>query len=256
MQRTHNYKKLSINYILKIDFVLKVKNMRTKDFVQTIILICVFITIILFGFIYYLLLNEAQNSLIKDTLSLVASFFGGISTLAAAYVATFLFNDWKVQQNFLNKLQLINKTTEAAGTFLAKISKVVEFVVQIKHEAKDIMFDGDKDGLKMKKINELYILLNNEKMEYVRSFQNLESHIFRYGVSWKDPTFPEMHKKIQLMNNILQESFQNYELATHVVPIFQISDEILLKTKHMMKYIQLEMLPILDKKMAPDSEEA
>lgn len=42
---------------------------------------------------------NGSSSSLKDTWSIVGSIFGGITTLAAAYIASRLFNDWKEQHN-------------------------------------------------------------------------------------------------------------------------------------------------------------
>lgn len=69
--------------------------MKTKDSVQTIILICGISAILIFFLTYQLLLVDTKGHTFKDSLSITGSFFGGIATLAAAYIATLLFNDWK-----------------------------------------------------------------------------------------------------------------------------------------------------------------
>lgn len=69
--------------------------MKTKDSVQTIILICGISTILIFFLTNQLLLVDTKGQTFKDSLSITGSFFGGIATLAAAYIATLLFNDWK-----------------------------------------------------------------------------------------------------------------------------------------------------------------
>lgn len=60
---------------------------------STVILATSFAIVLLFAFLFYLYGD------FKDALSDTASFFGGIATLVAAYIATQLFNDWREQHN-------------------------------------------------------------------------------------------------------------------------------------------------------------
>lgn len=48
--------------------------------------------------IFYLF--GGKDGALKEVLSMTASFFGGIATLVAAYIATQLFNDWKDQEKY------------------------------------------------------------------------------------------------------------------------------------------------------------
>lgn len=75
--------------------------MKISKFVSTIILTTVFSSIYLFGFIFWLYVNANDKTLelLKESLSTTSSFFGGITTLVAAYIAANLFNDWKIQHN-------------------------------------------------------------------------------------------------------------------------------------------------------------
>lgn len=71
--------------------------MSISKLASTVILATSFATIFLFAFIFYLFGGEGSN--LKDALSMTASFFGGIATLVAAYIATQLFNDWRDEKN-------------------------------------------------------------------------------------------------------------------------------------------------------------
>ncbi len=48
--------------------------------------------------IIYLGCNESDGAII-NSLSLIGNYVGAITTLTAAYIASFLFNDWRVQHN-------------------------------------------------------------------------------------------------------------------------------------------------------------
>lgn len=60
--------------------------------------IAVSIIIIVFLIIFFGCLKRPDP--IYDSFYILGSYFGGISTLAAAYIASKLFNDWKEEKNF------------------------------------------------------------------------------------------------------------------------------------------------------------
>ncbi|EIB7122425.1 hypothetical protein AW812_RS14395, partial [Acinetobacter baumannii] len=129
--------------------------MKIKDQVQTVFLICCVISIILFGFIYYLLPNDPQNSKIKDSLSLTASFFGGIATLAAAYIATILFNDWKDQEKYKLHLKFIECISNDCTVLISELRKIAYPTSKIKNAIKIYKEDPENTEFTIKRIREL-----------------------------------------------------------------------------------------------------
>lgn len=77
--------------------------MNISKMASTVILATIFAVVFLFALIFYLYSSISGISLnnLKDALSMTASFFGGIATLVAAYVAAKLFNDWKEQERMV-----------------------------------------------------------------------------------------------------------------------------------------------------------
>ena len=65
--------------------------------ISTFFLATTFACIVLFACIFWFYSNADSKTLIllKDSLSTASGFFGGITTLIAAYIASRLFNDWK-----------------------------------------------------------------------------------------------------------------------------------------------------------------
>ena len=108
--------------------------MHIKDLIQTVFLICSVVSIILFGFIYYLMVGESNASIaqIKDSLTLTASFFGGIATLATAYVAASLFNDWRHQASFELKKEHVNEICYLLALSYDELHKVKEILINLK----------------------------------------------------------------------------------------------------------------------------
>lgn len=74
---------------------------KISKMVSTIILSTTFTTILLFGLIFYMYYepNTEYTVGLKESFSITASFFGGIATLVAAYIASQLFNDWREIHN-------------------------------------------------------------------------------------------------------------------------------------------------------------
>lgn len=74
--------------------------MRIKDSVSNVLSISFVALLFLLAFTWIVFDFNNSSSSLKDTLSIVSSFFGGITTLIAAYIASLLFNDWKEAQRF------------------------------------------------------------------------------------------------------------------------------------------------------------
>lgn len=75
--------------------------MKIKDMAQTVILICclVVIPVFSFSFILYSKADLKYYEILDKSFTATFGFFGGAATLAAAYIASRLFNDWKEQHN-------------------------------------------------------------------------------------------------------------------------------------------------------------
>lgn len=87
--------------------------------VQTSILFVGIFTLLVFGASYYFVLSDVEPTKqpLKDALSITSSFFGGFTTLTAAYIASKLFNDWTEQEEYNQKKEGINKVIEISETF-------------------------------------------------------------------------------------------------------------------------------------------
>lgn len=78
------------------NMIMKVKEI-IANIVAVIIIVMFFIT--MFVFILFYCANSATA--LKDSLTTLGSFFGGIATLTTAYVACLLFNDWRDEKRYL-----------------------------------------------------------------------------------------------------------------------------------------------------------
>jgi len=107
--------------------------MKFSHLISTIFIATAFGCILLFAVIFWFYSNADSKTLIllKDSLSTASGFFGGITTLIAAYIASRLFNDWKEQHN----KQVL--ATEAKETFKL-IHKERDLIHQLKFTCEDI----------------------------------------------------------------------------------------------------------------------
>lgn len=104
--------------------------MNISKMASTVILATTFSTILLFAFLFYLYED------LKDALSDTASFFGGIATLVAAYIATQLFNDWRVVKQYEIKLDYVStikkQTKELISFITSNRRNFVKYKLKIK----------------------------------------------------------------------------------------------------------------------------
>ena len=98
--------------------------MNISKIASTVILATSFAVVFLFAFIFYLYSSISGISLnnLKDALSMTASFFGGIATLVAAYVAAKLFNDWKEQE----RMVFIRNTAYDSSNLMVQIIQLMQ----------------------------------------------------------------------------------------------------------------------------------
>ena len=98
--------------VLLILFVLfnrsKQEKLSLVNATQTSILVVGFLILIIFGGSYYFVLSDIKptEQPLKDALTIAASFFGGIATLTAAFIASKMFNDWRVVSNYEIRLNI------------------------------------------------------------------------------------------------------------------------------------------------------
>lgn len=171
--------------------------MNISKLASTVILATAFATLFLFAFLFYLYGD------LKDALSDTASFFGGIATLVAAYIATQLFNDWKEQHNknlekdavykILSTLELYHFPLMKLANELLEIriglskgftkfqynmnlKKNPELKEKLKYSAKIIeSFNGDsRISVLLEKYFEEFTLLENQTAYYVHIHNDMK----------------------------------------------------------------------------------
>lgn len=110
-----------------------------SKFASTVILATAFATIFLFAFLFYLYGD------LKDALSDTASFFGGIATLVAAYIATQLFNDWRISHNKNMDAQLCMKVINSIYDCDLTLLRINSFFVDYLNSPNKVFYEQEFD---------------------------------------------------------------------------------------------------------------
>lgn len=86
---------------------------------QTVILICCLVTIPVFVFAYFLYLKTTLDlsAVFEKSFSAAFGFFGGAATLAAAYIASRLFNDWKDEKTYEIEKDLLTQISDILSKY-------------------------------------------------------------------------------------------------------------------------------------------
>jgi len=92
--------------------------MTIKNIVSNTLACCFLLLLFLLAFTWILFDFNGSSESLKDSLSIVSSTFGGITTLAAAYIAYGLYDDWRTPHNF-------NIETEHRKEILKVIRKIL-----------------------------------------------------------------------------------------------------------------------------------
>lgn len=75
---------------------------KNSDILISTIVTIFLISIIIFFIVWINLSSSNPYDSLKDALNFTASIFSGLTTLGASIVATYLFNDWRVERKYLN----------------------------------------------------------------------------------------------------------------------------------------------------------
>lgn len=155
--------------------------MNISKMASTVILATAFTTIFLFAFLFYLYGD------LKDALSDAASFFGGIATLVAAYVATELFNDWRDQHNKNIESSLILKIVESFNNFDEKLSYFYGPISKSYDREQIEAFDPIFEKLK----NNKYEILFDLQMSFLKVIDSIEKYSIVEG------NYNQIHKELK-----------------------------------------------------------
>jgi len=113
--------------------------MKFTKLVSSVILVSSLATILLFALILWLYSNADTKTLalLKEALSTTSSFFGGITTLVAAYIASSLYTDWKAQTKYAEQLKNISNIA-------VKFKKIPSIIETIRSDKSNADFLSDR----------------------------------------------------------------------------------------------------------------
>ena len=113
--------------------------MKFIKLISTVILVSSMATILLFAIIFWLYSNADTKTLalLKESLSTTSSFFGGITTLVAAYIASSLYTDWKAQTKYTEQLKNISKIA-------VKFEKIPSIIKSIRSDKSNAVVLSDR----------------------------------------------------------------------------------------------------------------
>ena len=171
--------------------------MSISKLASTVILATSFATIFLFAFIFYL--YGGERSALEDALSMTASFFGGIATLVAAYVATQLFNDWRVVKQYEIKLDYVL-------TIKKQTKELISFINSNRRNFVKYKFEIKSPNLTMQDFNVLLNEIHEIESEVVLRLNLISIEMNElYFLKTKNPQDPmavELAEKIKYFGEI------------------------------------------------------
>ncbi|WP_278395547.1 hypothetical protein [Acinetobacter venetianus] len=227
---------------------------KINKMVSTIILGTSFSTILLFGLIFYMYYDQKAGYILalRDSFSITASFFGGIATLVAAFIASQLFNDWKVEQIYLKKIKLINHVIDTSYNLINSLLDVSVNIVLVKNCSK-LISDGQIDNhvnleLLENKRHETFELKTN----YSFKANTLYSNLTRLSKELNDPRFILLKENIKDKQNNIESKFINYYSEPNLLELYKTCIEIIKEIKELKLYLENDVIQFLDRNCHPD----
>ena len=107
------------------------KTRNVKDKIQTVIFLCFLIIFPIFAlaFCFYSQANHGFSEVLDKSFSVSIGVFGGAATLTAAYIASLLFNDWKLTHNKNIDSQLCIKAFDYIQNTEIELVKIRHFML-------------------------------------------------------------------------------------------------------------------------------
>lgn len=153
--------------------------MKSSNFVSTIFIASTFACIVLFACIFWFYSNADSKTLglLKDSLSTASGFFGGITTLIAAYIASKLFNRWQDQHNktvdkeiIFGVMTRLNDYLYAVGIFHTNIGIFTHAIEQCDYNFTPTDMQKFKGSLR-----ESIVDFENSKKHMITIYSDLEA---------------------------------------------------------------------------------
>ena len=157
--------------------------MKFTYLIYSSIFIATFACILLFVCIFWFYSNIDPKTLLlfKESLSTTSGFFGGITTLIAAYIATNLFNDWRDEKNYELENTLLTN-------ILADLKPLYVELLKVR-----------SDSLNLKRISTAFIVkteyLERNRLDLAISTLSLFPNIKIYSDLKNDKTLIDLYEK-------------------------------------------------------------
>lgn len=138
-----------------------------------------YLFVIFFFFIYILYLHNEVPEALKEAWSASLSFLSVLATLFSAYIATTLFNDWKIQHNAQIKTNYINDILKIMRQDLIRLAPMLANSISAgeKFQNTNVVYEIKIDK---KIIEELYSSHKTADLifqEYYSSFSDVKTYL-------------------------------------------------------------------------------
>ncbi|WP_336930326.1 hypothetical protein [Acinetobacter tandoii] len=210
--------------------------MSIKNKVSNTFAICFLLLLFLLTFTWIIFDFNGSTESLKDSWSIVSSLFGGITTLAAAYVATLLYTDWKDPHNSnieaQHKKQILDivRSLEQSEEKYHWLIKAYLDGDKIAQSSIDLYLPESELQIFIQNVNNLLSLLDElYLMTKDNSIKNIKEHYFNYSKHYTAifsglRDFP-INKQKSSFHNYLNETskfifidkddIENYEIVQH-----------------------------------------
>lgn len=154
--------------------------MNKKVLATNIMFIGIIVLLLIFSIFAILYFYWGDLKAIQDSLSTTGSIFGAISTLGAAAVAAYLFNDWKEQQRHQNLLHFGLEVYSNFKLFDDLFKKTNEELIALNLGLKEALKNRD-NALIITFVDDSNITSKNER-ELNRLFSNFHDSVVNYCI--------------------------------------------------------------------------
>lgn len=200
--------------------------METKKLVSNVMAVSFIALIFTFAFTWIIFEFTNTSDSLKDTWTIVSGTFGGFATLAAAYIAANLFNDWRDQQDHNNIFHFGNEAYKAYKDFDNLFNEIIEELIFLKEHYNHITFKNtpslipsyiekstevsSKNLSLLKSFNKFireaqaYNIIISKKYDFEESYEELTSYVSSLGdIKYEK----EIIDRNQLVEKLLSEPF-------------------------------------------------
>lgn len=198
----------------------------------------------------YCTMNNFLKSSAED-ISAFGSILGACGAFFAAFVATYLFNDWKEQKSFENKIHFINNTIESGEQFLVQMILVAVLISKIKNSCTLIQNSGPNERVNIESIKGLKEDLFSTNMEYLKLLNTFIFNLQRFqkfsGYKKIEEFIEKLLEKIKLIDDRLAKYYIDEDLPS----LHESSKDSLKFMSQLKRFLEQELIPYLDECKTP-----